>query len=127
MRTTYLRGLATLSIAVIYLPGVAAATPLYTTGFERPTFVPGSLVGQDGWHAFEDRSVDAATVSTELPRSGDQSVRIEGPRLEQSPSLGIYGGFYRQDLNYDPIADCRLIRGHKRVRYRCGVRHGASS
>jgi hypothetical protein len=89
-------------IAEATSPVQAAPINLYATGFEPPKFVLGPLVGQDGWFAFEGLSRDAAIVSTQLPRNGAQSVKIEGSQLELSPSLGIYGGFYRQDLNYDP-------------------------
>ena len=94
--------LAVLMLGLI--TGVASsvhATPisLYTTGFERPTFVPGLLQGQDGW--FAGLGADAATVSTELPRTGTQSVKIDGSKVEEF--FGFHFGSYARPLFYDPL------------------------
>jgi hypothetical protein len=83
-------------------PGVAQAT-LYATGFEPPTFAPGLLHGQDGWYVFDGISLNAATVSPGLPRSGVQSMRFDAAQLENFPGIGNVG-FAVQDLVYDPLA-----------------------
>ena len=74
------------------LQSAVHAAPLYATGFAPPVFVPGPLAGQDGWFTFEGKSISAGTVSTQLPESGVQSVRIQGSQLELSSTLGICGG-----------------------------------
>ena len=90
--------------AVVASPVHAGSIPLYTTGFEPPTFVPGPLEGQDGWFAFEGLSKDAATVSTQSPKSGAQSVRIDGAALQ--PFLGsAFVGSYLRNVSFDPIGN----------------------
>jgi PEP-CTERM motif len=90
--------LTALAVPSITTPQSAAGV-LYQTGFEPPTFVPGLLDGQDGWFAAFGSS--AATVSTDLPETGTQSVRIQGSSLETFEGFSI--GSYARALNYDPI------------------------
>jgi hypothetical protein len=99
MRSHWVK-LAVLTVLMAATPRPAAAEILYQTGFEPPTFTPGLLVGQDGW--FPGQSPNAATVSTELPRTGVQSVRIDGSLAESIG--GFFGAAYGRDLSYDPIA-----------------------
>src|SRR5262249_6541643 len=81
-------GIFVLSVATLGTGSAEASTiVLYQTDFEPPTFVPGLLQGQDGWSAFAD-SVDAATVSTDLPRNGVQSLKIDWEKLNFDPSIG---------------------------------------
>lgn len=88
-----------LTLLVEFTPGLATSSPLYQTSFEPPTFIPSLLAGQDGWFAGLGES--AATVSTEAPRNGHQSVRIDGSQLQEF--FGFHFGSYARILNYDPI------------------------
>jgi hypothetical protein len=92
--------LAALAVLVAATPQPAAADVLYVTGFEPPTFTPGLLDGQDGW--FAGLGLNAAAISTQLPFTGLQSVRIDGSLAE--PIDGIFGAAYGRGLSYDPIA-----------------------
>ncbi len=98
------RRLRLAALAVGVTVGVSSAThaqgPLYDTGFEPPVFMPGLFTGQDSW--FAGLGAAAATVSTESPRSGVQSVRIAGAQAEQLS--GFYFGSYARPLSYDPLA-----------------------
>jgi hypothetical protein len=72
---------------------------LYATGFEPPEYVPGFLAGQNGW--FAALGADAATITNETSWEGQQSVKIEGAKLEEF--FGFYFGSYARELNYDPM------------------------
>jgi len=111
-RRTHRAILAVLNVGLMVgVTSLAQASPiLFATGFEPPTFAPGLLQGQGGWYVFDSISVKAATISTELPRSGVQSLRLDGAQLEPFPPFGSVG-FYEQNLNYDPLASgTALIR-----------------
>lgn len=96
-------GIFVLSLGTLGKGSAEASTiVLYQADFEPPTFVPGLLQGQDGWSAFAD-SVDAATVSTDLPRSGVQSLKIDWASLNFSPDIGGSFGLYGRILPYDPL------------------------
>jgi hypothetical protein len=98
------RGLALAGLVAGAMTGAPSAThaqgALYNTGFEPPTFRPGLLAGQDGW--FAGLGPAAATISTALPRSGIQSVRIAGAQTEEVS--GFFFGSYARALSYDPLA-----------------------
>jgi hypothetical protein len=100
-------GLRRLSILALLLlashaPAVKAAS-LYQTSFEAPDFVAGQLVdGQGGFTAINSR--DAGVVSTENPRTGLQSLQVNGANLELNASGSLYRGTYAPILNYDPLA-----------------------
>jgi hypothetical protein len=99
MRSHWVK-LAALTMLLVLTPRPAIAGVIYQTSFEPPTFEPGPLVGQDGW--FPGLSPQAFTVSTELPRTGIQSVRADGSLLESFG--GIFQGATGRNLNYNPIA-----------------------
>ena len=93
---------------VIAVPRSYAAPIIYETGFEPPTFVPGFLVGQDGWIAPPPLSPNAAVISTDKPRQGKQSVLVPGGDLVHQDFIndatgGYYDaiGSYRRPVNYD--------------------------
>src|SRR5262249_15582312 len=92
-----LSGLAALTL--LSVRPAAAQTTLYHTDFESPTFVTGLLDGQHSFSAFDGISKNAATVSTAFPKSGSQSVKIDGSLVElYNPSdpmnQQFYGGFF---------------------------------
>jgi hypothetical protein len=87
-------------IAVL-APASAVAATLFQTGFEPPTYTPGRIDGQDGWSVFRGVSQGAAIVSTTVPSTGIQSVRITGSDLEPWP-FGYFGGPIHS-LAYDPL------------------------
>lgn len=83
---------------------------LYTTGFEKPTFVPGSiLAGQDGWTAPPPFSPAAAVIAAAKKNNPHgQTLRVEGADLEHQDFIGdatgnYYDaiGSYRRTVNYD--------------------------
>jgi hypothetical protein len=57
----------------------------FMTGFEKPTYILGPLVGQDGWQEFSDAIV---TVENFLVKSGSQAVFLNGSGA-QTPHGGI--------------------------------------
>src|SRR5690349_23209768 len=63
--------------------GPAYSADIYNSnGFENPPFVAGqSLVGQDGWTGVPPLSIGAAVISTDLPFTGVQSVKVGGADL----------------------------------------------
>src|SRR5437588_12826619 len=94
---------------VIAVPRSYAAPIIYQTGFEPPTFVPGFLVGQDGWEGVSNiplppflppcqvdcLSTNAAVISTAKPRQGKQSVLVRGEELVAQDLINLVtGGYY---------------------------------
>ena len=109
-----------LCVAIACLVGLAGAVPcsyagetLYKTGFEPPTFVPGPLVGQDGWTApppISPLSSNAAVISTDKPHQGQQSVLVPGTDLVPSADQGQAPGESINELTngyYDAIGSYR--------------------
>jgi hypothetical protein len=81
----------------------ARAGILYQTGFEPPAFVADApLAGQGGFSAFGGINVGSAIVSTEFPRSGTQSVRIDGSSMEPFEE-DFFAGFYSTPIHYNPL------------------------
>ena len=99
---------------------VREASGVYVRGFEPPKFDEGVLVGQDGWFGY--LGMDAATVSHELPKTGIQSVRIDGAQLTQTS--GFYTGSYARFVNYEPVKSGLPIV-HISGNIRLGVKGGA--
>jgi hypothetical protein len=98
------------AIAIVALAASMLTAPearaglLHQTGFEPPDFVADApLAGQGGFVAFDGVNEGAALVSTELPNSGAQSVRIDGSSMEAFEP-DFFAGFYFTPINYDPIA-----------------------
>jgi hypothetical protein len=87
----------------------ASAQPIYQTGFEKKNFVAGSpLAGQDGWIAPPPLSPNAAVVTKDKPRLGEQAVRVLGADLQHQDFIneltdGYYDaiGSYRHPVNYE--------------------------
>lgn len=113
--------LASLFIAALH---PASAQRIYSTGFEAPALVAGyTLVGQDGWVAPPSLSPNAAVVTSDKPRQGQQTVRVLGANLEHQDfingaTLGYYDalGSYRRPVNYDTgNAQTIRISAHMRV------------
>ncbi len=77
----------------------AIGETLFETDFESPDYTTGPFIGQDAW--FAGLGGTAATVSTELPNSPTQSVRIDGSMLE--PFFGFHFGSYARPLSFDPV------------------------
>jgi hypothetical protein len=100
----------------------AVGQPIYATGFEAPTFAVGTLVGQDGWIAPPPLSPNAATVTSDKPRQGKQTVHVLGGDLEHQDFIGeLTGGYYdaigsyRRAVNYD-TGNSQTIRISAHVR-----------
>ena len=116
-------------VAIVMLIGMVIAVPrpyaapiIYQTGFEPSTFVPGFLVGQDGWEGVSNiplpsslppcqvdcLSPNAAVISTAEPLQGTQSVLVRGEDLVHQDFINLVtGGYYdaigsyRRPVNYD--------------------------
>ena len=96
-------------VALLATAQFASGQPIYSTGFEPPTFAPNtSLVGQDGWIAPPPFSPDAAVVTTDKPRLGKQTVHVLGADLVHQDFINLAtGGYYdaigsyRRPVNYD--------------------------
>jgi hypothetical protein len=122
--TTLRRGLPIAAVALLF---AAASRPalgqaIYSTQFEPPSFVEGSLVGQDAWTAPPIFNPLAAIVSGDQPRQGKQSVQVRGADLEHSDLVnelteGYYDtvGSYRRAVNVDTAGTAR-VRISARVR-----------
>ena len=91
--------LSFVTVLMVFIPKNVKASVLYQTGFEPPTYTPGLLAGQDEW--FVGLSPDAATVSTELPSIGTQSMKIQGSEIEEF--FGFHQASYARPVNYDPL------------------------
>src|SRR5438093_661717 len=89
-----------LLVACVALPVVPAYAEddavIYATGFENPPFTAGlPLVGQDGWVGVPRLSPNAAVISTDLPFTGSQSVRVAGADLAHQDSINkVTKGYY---------------------------------
>ena len=96
-------GICTLyGLAALAFARPASAQTVYATGFENPPFANGSfLIGQDGWMALSNQTVPI--ITTDLPKSGAQSVRVNGADLAALASPGFYGavGSFRKPVNYE--------------------------
>ena len=91
-----------------YLDDVSVASApvrvLYSSGFESPTYVPGTLAGQDGWSAFRGGcgSVETSTVFFGTQADGCNAAGASGQQLDVHaiPSSGqtslerVTGNFY---------------------------------
>ena len=85
------------------------ADTVFSTGFERPTYVADQpLVGQDGWAVQVFNGIplgeSAAVISTSNPASGDQAVRVNIGDLTPTGAGDYNVGSYRQFVNYDVAA-----------------------
>lgn len=82
---------------------------IYTTGFEKPTFLAGSvLAGQDGWITPPPFSPNAAVITTNKSYVGRQNVEVLGSNLVPQGFInqatgGYYEaiGSYRHAVDYD--------------------------
>jgi hypothetical protein len=80
-----------------------AGMVLYETGFEPPTFVAGQpLAGQDGWSAYADENVQAATATAENALSGTQSAKVDGAVMAPYSERDYYTGFYYRGVPFEP-------------------------
>ena len=86
---------------MIAILGIAAAMPvysetIYSTGFEPPTFSPGSINGQDNWtSAGSSGATPAAVISTENPNQGTQDLLIDGSQFGSSPGVSaVHASFF---------------------------------
>jgi len=77
---------APLFTAVFALVGLSGAQAgvIYSTGFEPPTYTPGPLPGQNGWHSFGPGTPNVITAPV---KSGTQAA-------------GVFGGFASQNGPY---------------------------
>lgn len=96
---------------------------IYSTGFEDPPFVAGQpLAGQDGWVAPPPLSPDAAVVTTDKPRQGQQTVHVLGGDLVHQDFINeVTGGYYdaigsyRHAVDYD-TGGTQIVRVSAHVR-----------
>jgi hypothetical protein len=96
--------LVSFATLITIAPAPAAADFLFETGFERPSFVPGLLAGQDGIIAANPSlNTDVASIVTEFPASGVQSVRFAGDLIQKSPTSDFWAARYRPNFVYDAI------------------------
>jgi hypothetical protein len=105
-----------LSIQIgVLLAGIAfVASPargdlLYATGFEQPSFTVGQLVGQGGFTIEPNVSpanASVATISTDLPRSGIQSVKIDGALF--TDGFAGYDNIASYSVAANPVVAFRL-------------------
>lgn len=87
-------------LAILVVCAAAAAAPagtIYETGFEQPTFVPGSIVGQDAW--VTSGLIDAgATVQSAVVYAGAQALELNALPLLASRWWWAAG------QGFDPLA-----------------------
>jgi hypothetical protein len=86
-----------------WLAPTVRADVLYATSFENPPFVAGlPIAGQDGWVA--SNSPAAGLITTTRPRTGLQSLQVNGGQLQDFPSDGVFVGTYERSFSYDALA-----------------------
>jgi hypothetical protein len=106
-------GVCTLLLSLPY-SSLGQGKSIYSTQFEQPDFVAGTLVGQDGWEGvdlgFDFLSPRAAVISTAKLQKGRQSVRVWGGDLVHQDIInegtaGYYDaiGSYRKPINFDTL------------------------
>lgn len=96
---------------------------IYSASFEPSTFLKNAaLVGQDAWNAPLPLSPNAAIVTSDKPRQGKQTVRVQGADLVaqefiNEATLGYYDalGSYRRPVNHD-TGNAQTIRISAHVR-----------
>ena len=98
-KTTLLAGVAVLvATAAMALP--AAASNLYATGFEGPTFTAGAIAGQGGWQVFSASSQPGlAQVESGVALTGSQAASVSGSATGQT------GPFYALNLASPGVID----------------------
>jgi hypothetical protein len=115
---------ALMAVALLTAARPASGQTLYRTSFEPDTFLADTpLVGQDGWVAPPPLSPNAAIVSADKPRQGQQTVHVLGADLEHQDFIneatgGYYDaiGSYRRPVNYDTGGSQTVrISAHVRV------------
>lgn len=75
---------------------------IYRTGFEPPLYGVGPLSGQDGWLSITHDA--AATVTTDGPGKGRQSLHVDGRLLVPIPGQDARGSLNFRNLYYDAQA-----------------------
>jgi hypothetical protein len=89
-------------VNILYQTGFESTDRFSSPGEETLLFERGNLVGQNGFNAYGDNSIDAAEVVRGVASSGRQSLRIDGKDL--SFFDGDYEGYYYPVFDYDPLA-----------------------
>jgi hypothetical protein len=70
---------ASIICSLFVVSGSTQAAALYATGFEPPSFVVGSINGQNGWFVLSESAQQAdPVIETTLVKSGLQAVSING-------------------------------------------------
>jgi hypothetical protein len=101
----------------------ASGQALYDTGFEPAGFVEdAALAGQDGWIAPPPLSPNAAVVTADKPRQGQQTIHVLGEDLEHQDFINdLTGGYYdaigsyRRAVNHD-TGNSQTVRTSAHVR-----------
>jgi hypothetical protein len=104
-------GSTLLALSLLAPASAVYSQSLFATGFEAPDYANGSqLSGQNGWFAPSpanppgypfDLNPQAAIISSILPRSGMQSVQVQGADLHTDATiLAVTGGYYNAIGSY---------------------------
>ncbi len=104
-----LRLCITLALASV-LPAVAET--VYSTGFESPTFTPGTIQGQNGWAVF-GTTPSAAQVENTFAQSGSQALSVL-PALAIPNQTGPYYGVSTTASIVEMSADIYLASSSNR-------------
>ena len=119
-----IRSLAALSLVLtLALAGTSRGDQLiFATGFEQPEYVPGALIGQDGWLLSPTFGAASGPAAAIVPPGGDltsQVLRVTGAQLqpETDDDPFFYLGLYRRPIGYDAAAhSTSLISIHVQAR-----------
>jgi hypothetical protein len=108
LRRTFSLAAATLALILVTNPPAAAVTNTIfnSAGFEPPSFVPGSVIGQSGWNT-AGFGGSFATVQTGVVFAGSQALRVD-----RSPNSERYWGY-----SVPAVTPLRYITIDWRMRY----------
>ena len=88
---------------------VRAEDLCYSTGFERPTFMPGQLDLQDGWR----NPQKTALILPAHPLSSKQSIRVFGNKLNKVGEQ--FGTRFGRLFFYDAIRRASRVGAHDQI------------
>lgn len=115
-RPAFFRFVFAAALSVAFSQKGLAQSEVYSTGFERPTFIDGfPLLGTDGWSTAIPPFLNpaAALITREFKKSGKQSVEVWGGDLIGSGGITApYDavGSYRKPLDYTVTAKKPVVR-----------------
>lgn len=110
--STSLLALSTLAFSSMIAPQTAhaQATTVYSTNFESPSFVVGTLEGQNGFAAYLGRNSSVTKVANSFASGGVQHLKLDSALLGQYGTNAARRAVYTYPtLNFNPITNNRPV------------------